>query len=48
MATPSSGLAPKAFARAGLKVKRIGDAYMKLAVPRPGESAASSESKPAW
>ena len=28
------------FARAGLKVKRIGDAYMKLAVPRPGESAA--------
>ena len=28
------------FARAGLKVKRIGDEYMKLAVPRPGESAA--------
>jgi oxygen-dependent protoporphyrinogen oxidase len=28
------------FARAGLKVKRIGDAYMKMAVPRPGESAA--------
>ncbi|MGI9186367.1 MAG: flavin monoamine oxidase family protein, partial [Gaiellales bacterium] len=29
-----------AFARAGLKVKRIGDEYMTLAVPRPGESAA--------
>lgn len=28
------------FARAGLKVKRIGDEYMRLAVPRPGESAA--------
>ncbi|MGI9117517.1 MAG: flavin monoamine oxidase family protein [Gaiellales bacterium] len=27
------------FARAGLKVKRIGDEYMRLAVPRPGESA---------
>jgi oxygen-dependent protoporphyrinogen oxidase len=36
-------LAPRArvsFARAGLKVKRIGDEYMRLAVQRPGESAA--------
>ncbi|MBM3681356.1 MAG: FAD-dependent oxidoreductase [Actinobacteria bacterium] len=36
-------LAPAArvsFARAGLKVKRIGDAYMRLAEQRPGETAA--------
>ncbi len=28
------------FARAGLKVKRIGDEYMRLAVQQPGETAA--------
>ncbi len=28
------------FARAGLKVKRIGDEFMRLAEPRPGETAA--------
>jgi oxygen-dependent protoporphyrinogen oxidase len=36
---PMSARGRVSFARAGLKVKRIGDEYMRLAVQQPGETA---------